>query len=219
MTRVLMFAVALAMTGAGVSWSASAADPATPSPANPYQPSAVAPKSDQPAPATPENAADSGADEQARLERAFSEMLTGATLCGRFTAGDLSAAPCKDKERPGDGDKPQGYQSGDKPAKDAKGAGALKEDRYTLGQVKKLQGDLWLIEARIQYGEHDVTVPLALKVKWAGDTPVITLTDFTVPGMGTFTARVLFYRGQYAGTWRHGEHGGEMFGKILPAAK
>ncbi len=153
-------------------------------------------------------------------------MLSGATLSGRFTAGTLEAAPCKDcKDSSGateNKDEPAPKSSdesagGDGPAKKAAPATTLKEDRYTLGRVQKMQGDLWLIEARIQYGDHDVTVPLVLKVKWAGDTPVITLTDFTVPGLGTFTARVLFYRGQYAGTWSHGNHGGELFGKVLPA--
>ncbi len=55
---------------------------------------------------------------------------------------------------------------------------------------------------------------LPLTVKWAGDTPVITLTDMMVPGLGTYTARVLFHRGRYAGTWSASDHGGEMWGRI-----
>ena len=63
-------------------------------------------------------------------------------------------------------------------------------------------------------------IPLPpLEVKWAGDTPVITLTDLAIPGLGTFTARVLFYRGEYCGTWSAVDHGGTLFGKIQPAAK
>ena len=93
----------------------------------------------------------------------------------------------------------------------------LKEDRYTLGKVEKLKNGLWSFETRIQYGDHDVKVPLALEVKWAGDTPVITLTDLLVPGLGKFTARVLVYRGEYAGTWSGGDHGGQLFGKIEKA--
>ena len=38
----------------------------------------------------------------------------------------------------------------------------LKEDKYTLGEVKKLDSGKWLISTRIQYGDHDVTVPLIL---------------------------------------------------------
>ena len=93
--------------------------------------------------------------------------------------------------------------------------GQLREEKYTISKVSKMGGDTWLFSTRIQYGDHDVTVPLPLTVKWAGDTPVITLTDFSIPGMGTFTARVLIYRDQYAGTWSGGKAGGELFGRIV----
>ena len=91
----------------------------------------------------------------------------------------------------------------------------LTEEKYTISRCKKIKGDLWQFETRIEYGGHDVTVPLALQVKWAGDTPVITLTDLAVPGLGTFTARVLVFRGEYAGTWNGGDHGGHLFGRIV----
>lgn len=96
----------------------------------------------------------------------------------------------------------------------------LKEEKYTITGVQKLDGDKWLFKVRIQYGNHDATLPLPLDVKWAGDTPVITLTDFMVPGFGKFTSRVLIYRGQYAGTWEGGKepdgsiHGGNLFGVL-----
>jgi hypothetical protein len=91
----------------------------------------------------------------------------------------------------------------------------LHEDRYTVAKVSKLAGDVWIWQARIQYGEHDVNVPVPVKMKWAGDTPVIELTDAGVPGMGKFTVRILFYRDEYAGTWSN-DHGGggQMFGRI-----
>ncbi len=98
---------------------------------------------------------------------------------------------------------------------------APKEERYTITKVKKQDDGEWIFLCRIQYGKNDATVPLKLKVEWAGDTPVITLTDLTIPGMGTFTSRVLIYRGWYAGTWQHGPVGGHLFGKIekLPEEK
>src|SRR5882724_11978905 len=88
------------------------------------------------------------------------------------------------------------------------------EERYTIDKVSKLTGDTWLFQARIQYGSHDLPLPIPVTIKWAGDTPVITLTDLKLPGLGTFTARILLYRDRYAGTWSGGDHGGEMFGKI-----
>ncbi|HEX4144356.1 MAG TPA: hypothetical protein VHY91_12680 [Pirellulales bacterium] len=98
-------------------------------------------------------------------------------------------------------------------------SGAPSEDRYSISKVTKLEGEVWKFDVRIVYGQHDVTLPLPLTVKWAGDTPVITLTDLAIPGLGTYTARVLIYRGQYAGTWSAGDHGGELWGRVeKPAA-
>jgi len=124
---------------------------------------------------------------QEELEQKFSEKLSGATLVGQFTVSDMN-----------DG----------KP---------LAQDKYQLGKVYKLPNGLWSFEARIQYGEHDVKLPLALPVKWAGDTPVISVTKVAFPGLGTYSARVLFYDDSYAGTWNGSTHGGEMWGKIVKA--
>jgi hypothetical protein len=62
-----------------------------------------------------------------------------------------------------------------------------------------------------------VTLPIPLEIKWAGDTPVITLTKLAIPGLGTFTSRVVIYEGRYAGTWQHDRVGGHLFGKIEKA--
>ena len=89
------------------------------------------------------------------------------------------------------------------------------EEKYIIEKVSKLGGETWLFNARIQYGSHDVPVPLPVIIKWAGDTPVITITNLTIPGLGTYTARVLLYQDQYAGTWSSIDHGGQVFGKIV----
>src|ERR1043165_6757904 len=73
----------------------------------------------------------------AELHKQFVQMLTNATLAGRYTTSD------DDK--------------------------AVREDRYTILSVTHLLGDNWVFKARIQYGGKDVTVPLVLPVKWAGD--------------------------------------------------
>ncbi|HEY6565839.1 MAG TPA: hypothetical protein VIY86_15250 [Pirellulaceae bacterium] len=91
----------------------------------------------------------------------------------------------------------------------------LVAERYEISRVRKLpRGNLWLFEARIVYGEHNVTVPIPLPVEWAGTTPVITLDQVSIPGLGTFDARVLIDGERYAGTWRHDQHGGHLFGRI-----
>jgi len=123
---------------------------------------------------------------QAELEAALSKMLTGATLEGSYTSTDGGRA-----------------------------AAELKRDKYTLGEVKKLEGNLWLIQARIQYRDAEaVMVPLPLPIEWAGDTPVITVDNFTIPGMGTFSARVMFFDDHYAGYWKHDDRGGNLFGVV-----
>jgi hypothetical protein len=136
---------------------------------------------------SPKQSARSSAEpskEQLEREKAFGELMSGAVLEGNFTT---------------------------------KGADAKKlpsPEKYTLGKVTKQKDDVWLFEARIQYGKHDVTLPLPLRVVWSGDTPVITLDKFLVPGFGTFTCRVMIYDNQYAGMWDGGNHGGLLFGKI-----
>ena len=97
--------------------------------------------------------------------------------------------------------------------------GKLTAERYELGEVKRLDSGDWLIQSRIRYGDHDVTIPLTLPIRWAGDTPVICVDDMLIPGLGTFTARVMIYRGHYAGFWTGKDHGGHLFGVIEPAKK
>jgi len=93
-------------------------------------------------------------------------------------------------------------------------------EEYTITSAIKLpEGDMWLIKARVKYGDKDVTVPIPLEIKWAGDTPVITLTDLAIPGLGTFTSRVVIYDGKYAGTWQHGKIGGSLFGRLEKASE
>lgn len=103
---------------------------------------------------------------------------------------------------------------------DGKDAGAHKPDRYQIVSAKKSNGDDWVITAKMKIGEKEVDLPIAIKVYWADDAPVMSLTDLTIPGMGTFTARVMFHGDRYAGTWQHGDVGGHMWGLIeKPAAK
>jgi hypothetical protein len=134
---------------------------------------------------------------KAELEKKFEKTMSNAVMNGSFTTNNS--------------DRPPGH------------------DKYTLGPVTKKEGtaDTWIFVATIQYGGHNVSLPLEIPVKWADDTPVISVTDFGVPGLGTYTARVLVYGEQYVGIWStsDGSHGGQMWGKIehpattQPAAK
>ena len=93
---------------------------------------------------------------------------------------------------------------------------AVHEDRYVIERVSKVKDDLWKFDARMEFHGKDVKVALPLPVKWAGDTAVISLTNFALPGLGSYTARVVIYDGNYAGTWSASPtHGGKVFGKIV----
>ncbi|WP_339733576.1 hypothetical protein [uncultured Gimesia sp.] len=128
---------------------------------------------------------DDAAKQREMLEKKFETQMSGATLVGHFTV--------------------DGKTNGKPP----------REERYEIASAKKLNGDQWLITARIKYGKNDVNVPMPLNVFWAGDTPVISLTNLTIPGLGNaFTSRVMFFEGRYAGTWQHGKVGGNLWGRI-----
>ena len=89
------------------------------------------------------------------------------------------------------------------------------EERYSIDTVSKIGGETWLFKTRMKLGSRELPLPIPVVIKWAGDTPVITLTDMSIPGFGTYTARVVLYRNQYAGTWSGKNDGGQLFGKIV----
>jgi hypothetical protein len=127
------------------------------------------------------------AAEQTSEERelAFSKQMANTVLVGAFTV---------------DGQKPDS---------------APKEERYEISSVEKTNGKTWIFTARVKYLNFDATLPIPVPVEWAGDTPVVTLTNATLPGLGAgFSCRVIFHDGRYAGTWQHGTFGGHMFGRI-----
>jgi hypothetical protein len=127
--------------------------------------------------------------DQAALEKEFEETMSGAVLVGHSS----------DSRRP------------DAPPR---------AERYTIQKVSKVRDsdDRWLFAAKVPFRGGEMIVPIAVPVKWAGDTPVLSLTDLTIPGMGTYTARVVIYRGEYAGTWSAGDHSGKLWGHIERAA-
>jgi hypothetical protein len=137
-------------------------------------------------PAKETPAADVHGDDEAARFAAFTKAMTSVKLVGKFTIA-------------GDDDKD--------PIR----------DEYTISSVAKVgEADLWIVSARIRYGSVDLTVPVPVEVKWAGKTPVITLDNVTIPGLGTFSSRVVIDGPLYAGTWQHDAVGGHMFGKIVP---
>ncbi len=123
-------------------------------------------------------------DSQADRDARFEELLNGANLVGQFNIIGAS------------------------------GESASQPDSYTVSKISRLEDGRWLFTASMSFGDNTIAIPMPFDVEWAGDTPMITLTDQTIEGLGTFSARVLIYDGLYAGTWKHGAFGGHMWGKI-----
>jgi hypothetical protein len=121
-------------------------------------------------------------------ERAFAERMRGVNLVGAFTVAG------RDDRTP-------------------------RADRYEIASVDKIGEDLWQFNARMDCcGLDGSVIPIAVPLRFVGDTPVIMMTDTSLPGIGTFTVRLFFYEDRYAGTWQHGETGGLMYGRIEKAA-
>jgi hypothetical protein len=124
-------------------------------------------------------------------EQALQKLLSGAELRGSFTVLGTEQSDEKNDKAP-----------------------KLSSEAYDLVEVKKLPSGLWLFKTRIRYGQHDVTLPISLPIEWAGDTPVVIVDNVGFPGLGTYSARVLFHGDRYAGYWQGADHGGHLFGTI-----
>jgi hypothetical protein len=118
-------------------------------------------------------------------ERAFAERMRGVTMVGTFTtSGREDRAPSP--------------------------------DRYEIASVEKVGDDLWRFNAKMDCcgAAGQSGIPIVVPMRFVGDTPVIMMTGHNLPGIGTFTVRLLFHGDRYAGTWQHGTVGGHMTGRI-----
>ena len=50
---------------------------------------------------------------------------------------------------------------------------------------------------------NGATKKMPVPMRFVDDTPLIMMSNATIPGMGTFNVRVFFYGDEYAGTWYH----------------
>jgi hypothetical protein len=118
-------------------------------------------------------------------ERAFAERMRDVTLVGSFTV---------------DGSNPRPPSA----------------DRYQIASVEKVGENSWRFNAKMDCcgAAGQSGLPIVVPLHFVGDTPVIMMTDTSLPGIGTFTVRLFFYGDRYAGTWQHGAVGGQMSGRI-----
>jgi len=45
-------------------------------------------------------------------------------------------------------------------------------------------------------------MPIRLKMKFVGDTTILTLNNLAIPGGGTYSVRLLIYERTYSGMWK-----------------
>lgn len=104
---------------------------------------------------------------------------------------------------------------------DGKPLDKLNEERYEIKSARKLDGydSLWEIVTRIKYGDKDIELPVEINVEWIGKTPMMVMDSVSLPGLGTFSARVVFHDKKYAGTWKHDDVGGHLFGRVDRASE
>jgi hypothetical protein len=94
------------------------------------------------------------------------------------------------------------------------------QDRYDISSVEKVGDNLWRFTVDMHCCGVNGAIPVAVPMRWiGGDTPMIMMTDTSLPGVGTFTVRLLFYGDRYAGTWQHRTVGGHMWGRIAKRAR
>ena len=94
-------------------------------------------------------------------------------------------------------------------------------DEYAVSKLERGEGGTWVFHYSMSYGGgNKATLPIPVVVEWAGDTPVLTMTDQALEGLGTFSVRILLYDDLYAGTWSSGgKIGGHMWGRIVKNAE
>jgi hypothetical protein len=87
-------------------------------------------------------------------------------------------------------------------------------DKYNIVSVTKGNGDKWIVNAKMKYGDKEIVMPVPVQMKFVGDTAIMEVNNLAVPGGGTYTARLMFYERTYSGTWKSPRGGGMLYGTI-----
>ncbi len=123
--------------------------------------------------------------DQEALEAALAATLENATMIGRWH-------PVADGE-----------------------VGEERTDEYRIAGANKISGNRWVVRARLRDDMPNLVIPVPLRVEWAGDTPVLVVDNFGLPGMNRYSARVLIHDDTYAGSWSGGGIAGLISGVIV----
>ncbi len=125
----------------------------------------------------------------ADLEKQFTTLLTNATLTGRWCL-------VRDGELTPE-----------------------RDEKYSIVGVQKVEGDKWIVKAKLKYQQQEIVAPIPVRMQWAGGAAVMIVDDLTIPGGGTYSARVLFHGQTYSGTWSGGDRTGMLHGLVKSSAE
>lgn len=92
-----------------------------------------------------------------------------------------------------------------------------RDESYSIVGVQKVEGDKWIVNAKLKYQQQMIVAPIPVRMQWVGGAALMIVDDLTVPGGGTYSARVLFHSGTYSGTWSGGDRTGMLHGLVKPA--
>ena len=87
-------------------------------------------------------------------------------------------------------------------------------DKYQIVSVAKGKDDNWVVNAKLKYREQEFVLPFPVRMKFDGDTAILIVDDLTIPGGGTYSARLMIYERTYSGTWKGQRGGGMLYGTI-----
>jgi hypothetical protein len=128
------------------------------------------------------------APSEADQRAAFAELLQGSRLTGQFTV----IGPT--------------------------GEVMQRDDLYSVSRLRPDDDDTWVFEYSMSYGGNEAKpLEIPVRVVFADGTPMLTMTEQEVPGLGTFSVRLIFHGDRYAGMWSNGPVGGHMWGVVEPA--
>ena len=87
-------------------------------------------------------------------------------------------------------------------------------------QIKRLEKSAgphdWTFQVALQAAGNTEECPLTADVHWAGSTPVISIHEVNIPGVGTVSAKLLINNWLFAGIWVHNDKRGQVWGEVSP---
>ncbi|HQX51891.1 MAG TPA: hypothetical protein PLR25_18370, partial [Planctomycetaceae bacterium] len=119
-------------------------------------------------------------------------LLFSASRSGMVIAEELTPAQIEERDKAFSKSMSKSVLVGSFTMDGKQSAEAPKAERYEIESVVKASDNLWIFTARVKYGKLDTKLPITVPLEWAGDTPMVTLTNANLPGLGEgFSARVL----------------------------